>query len=152
PGPVLLQRLHGRAHFLDGRLAEVGQPDVADAAGLVVDEVPLLGVVLLAPVAQHALHVDLVADDGDVHDLLGALVDDAQDDLLSGVALDQIDRLAEAHVLGGLAVDLDDGVAGQDAGVVGGGADHGADDHQVAAVLAVVADLDADAAELALAL
>ena len=57
----------------------------------------------------------------------------------------------EAHVLGRFAVDLDDRVAGQDAGLVGGRADHRADDRQLAAVLAVVADLDADAAELALA-
>ena len=43
-------------------------------------------------------------------------------------------------------------VAGQDAGLVGRRADHRTDDRQLAAILPVVADLDADAAELALAL
>src|SRR5262249_15485962 len=50
----------------------------------------------------------------------------------------------------GFAVDLEDDVAGHDAGLVGWGADHGADDGELTTLLTVVADVDADAAELAL--
>ena len=58
-----------------------------------------------------------------------------QRDLLAGSPWIMIDGLVDAHALGRLAVDLDDQVAGQDAGLVGRRADHRADDRQLAAVL-----------------
>ncbi len=150
--PVALHLLDRVAHLLGRRLAEAGQADVADLVFLVDHIVPRLGVVGLAAVAEHAGHDDDGPRDGDVHRLLGPLVQHRQRHLLSGVALDQIDRLVHAHVLGRFAVDFEDEVAGQDAGLVGGGADHGTDNGQLAAILPIRADLDADAAELALAL
>jgi hypothetical protein len=145
-----------KSHFLSGprrsprTLSTLIQTDVGDLVRLVHHEVPLL--VGAAQVAEDALDLDEVADDGDVYRLLGALVQHRQGDGGLGLALDQVDRLAHADVVGRLAVDLEDDVAGEDACLVGGGADHGADDGQKSAVLAVEADLDAGAAELALAL
>ena len=68
-----------------------------------------------------------------------------------GFALDLLDDFLQVPALGRFAVDLEDDVAGHDAGLVGGGADHGALDEELAGAR-IVAEPDADAAELAPAL
>jgi hypothetical protein len=65
-------------------------------------------------------------------------------DLGARVAGEDFDGLVEAEVLGGFALDLEDEVAGHDAGAIGGGAFEGRDDGEDALAHA---DLDADAAE-----
>ena len=149
---LVLQFLDRLAHLLARRLAETGQTDVADLVFLVEHEVPGAEIVGLAPIAEYARHLDDGPRDGYIDRFLGALVQHGQRHGLPRLALDQIDGLVHAHVLGRFAVDLDDEVAGQDAGLVGRRAGHRADDRQLAAVLAIEADLNADAAELALAL
>ena len=100
-------------------------------------------------VAEHAGNLDDRPGDGDRLGLLGPLVEHVQLHLGARPPGQDVDGLVRTHSLGGGAVDLHDLVAGQDPGLVSRGAHHRRD-HAQPAGLRVHADLDADAAELAL--
>ncbi len=108
-------------------------------------------IVGLAQIAEDAGDVDFFAGHRQFNRLGRAFVAHGQRDLLSRVALDHINGFVEAHLVGGLAVDLEDNVAGQHSRFVGGCARHGTNDSELIARLRIGADMDADAAELAFA-
>src|SRR5262249_40816015 len=149
--PFLFQLLDRVAKLASRGLGEAGQADETDLVLLVDHEVPLVRLARLAQVAQDAGDLDLGADDGDVLRLAG-LMTDAPGDLLAWFALDPVSGLAEARALGRLAVDLDDDVARKDAGVVGRRVHHRTDDRQLVERPRIVAQVNADAAELSFAL
>ena len=91
--------------------------------------------------------MDLRPGDGDRLAAVLAGVDHREDDLRADRALESPDDLVHGDALGRLAVDLDDPVAGEDAGLIGGRAHQGAEHLKL---VAVVGDLDADPAEFAL--
>ena len=148
---VLFQPFDGGVHFRCRRLAEMGNAEVADLICLVEHVVPVRRIIGLANVAEDAGDVDFFPRDRQLDWFGSSFVAHGQGDFLAGIALDHIDGLVETHLVGGLAVDLEDDVAGQDARLVGGCAGHGANDREPAARLRVGADVDADTAELALA-
>ena len=118
---------------VDGVFLELRDADVAHAR--------------FQQLAAHRLHLDDVAHDGEHDGLRDALALQRQGDGALGLAAHHLDGFFQPHVLGGGVADLDDQVAGLDAGLGRGGALDGRD-HLDEAVLG--ADLDAQAAELAL--
>src|SRR5438105_1363334 len=146
----LLQSVDNAGDFRGSRFGEGRDADVADLGFRIDPEVPFLEVHLVALVAQHAVNFDLGSVDINIHGSLAPLVVNGQGDLGPRFTLDNFDHFFEGHVLGGLAVNLDDQVAGHDARLISGRADHGAFDKDLPH--AVDADADADAAELAPAL
>ncbi len=64
-----------------------------------------------------------------------------------GFAFEPLDRIFDRHAFGRLALDLEDVVAGLQAGPIGGCPDQRAENLEL---LVIDRDLDADAAELAL--
>src|SRR5262249_26589925 len=125
----LLQDVHDLGQLRGGCLRERRQADVGDLRRLVDPEIPLLQIGRVAAFTEHAVDVDLGAGDLQVDriaEFLGAFVKYGQRYLGARLALNLFDDLFHGHVLGRNAVDFDDGVAGENAGLVGGRADHGA--------------------------
>ena len=108
PRPVPLRLLDGRPQLLVGLLVEPEQLDQGDLVLLVHEEVPFLGIVQSAQIAQYGVHLDLGADHRDIHGVLRALVQHRERDFLARIALDQIDYFIETHVFRRFAVHLDD--------------------------------------------
>ena len=81
---------------------------------------------------DHEVEVDavarnLVADDGELEGMIGAFAQHGDADGGALRSLEQIGYVGGAHIVGGLAVDGGDDVAGADAGAIGRGADEGSD-------------------------
>src|SRR5581483_750328 len=119
---LLLQGIEDLEQFRHSGFCEGDDANVGDLRDGVDPVVPFLEVVGLALVAHDAVDGDLGAGDVDVDGRLGAFVQDVELDLGAGLALDHLDGLLERHAFGGLALDLENEVAGQHARFIGGGA------------------------------
>src|SRR5208283_4191488 len=102
-------------YFMLGGFLETGDVQVSDA-GL-----------------DHEMEVDaiarnLVADDGEFDGVVGTFAQHGDADGGTFRSLEQIGYVRGAHVVGGLAVDGGDDVAGANAGAIGRRADEGSDD------------------------
>ena len=95
----------------------------------------------------HAANVDDLARQGEGQRLVGLLARNREHDLRAGLAAHLLDRAGQRQTAGGGLVDLDDQVAGLDAGAKRGRILDRRDDLDEAVFHA---DLDAQAAELAL--
>ena len=145
---------HHAAHAGLLELGELGPQLLAGGLGEVavdlheadLDRVPL-GVDARQDVTLDAVEGDHVAGDRDLLDLVVAVAAHVEGDDRARVAAHAVDGLREAHGDGRLLVDLDDAVAGLDAGLGGRVAVDHADDGDLGVAHA---DLDAKAAEAAL--
>ena len=148
PAQVQHQRLHALGLELlergfqvgAGLLAELHQADVAD---LVVAQREFL---LAVDVLDH-VNLDDGAGELVVLDPAGGGAKDGDVHLGAGLAAQVLDGILQAHLLGALAVNLDDAVAGQDAGLEAGAVFHGGDDGDE---IVLHGNHDAEAAERAL--
>ncbi len=144
PLEARLFHLANRAlQFIGGFLAELAEFHIADL--VLVERV-------------FALAVD-VPDTGDLDDVPGELdflllliggAEDGDGDIGAGLAAQAADGVVEVELLGGLAVDLDNAVAGSEAGLAGGRELHGlrdGEDHALAGTVGADAQDDAHAAE-----
>src|SRR5271155_5379132 len=98
-----------------GRFLESGDVHVADAG-------------LDHEVQVYAVTRNLIADDGEFQRMVGTFAQHGDADGGAFRAFEQVSYVGGAHVVGGLAVNGGDDVAGADAGAIGRGADEGGDD------------------------
>src|ERR1700677_2362193 len=105
-------------YLMLGRLLESGDVYVADAG-------------LDNEVQVNAVARNLVADDSEFQRMIGAFAQHRDADSGAFRPLEQIGHVGGAHVVGGLAVDGGDDVAGTNAGTIGWSSDKGRDDNNL---------------------
>ena len=117
PHPAGQQASHRLLQFVGGMLPETADPHVADPRIAIQGEIPRA--VALSAVALDGLHLDLRPDDAEVHRLALSLMLNRKYDGLSDRSLDEIADGVHVESLGALSVDLQQPVAGADAGLFG---------------------------------